>query len=722
MRGKIVFFAIFLLISIALSTSIDKVDPKSIKTVHIVWMNHLDIGFTIPGGIGYTINVVNKYFKEYFPLAVSIAETLRSKYPNADGPRLIYTTHPWLVANYLDCKNAGLPILKNINVTLYCPTDDEVTKFKAAVKRGDITWHAFPFNSEAETYDESLFGSALRVSERLSELLGVKKPNVMSQRDVPGITRSIIPHLYDRGIKALSIGVNDASSPAGIPNINIWREPTTKKEIYLMYHPGGYGGDNITDSVIVPGSDHALIMHVRSDNQGPGSVDEVELEFYIQHMQFPNAKVQASTFDDYVSTLDAVKANIPVLEKEIGDTWIYGVPSDPVKVTSMRAFSKVRAQCIAKKMCDPEDPRIVRFDRLLMKHGEHTWGIDVKTYLHDWANWTNAQFEKAKKGDNYQQMIKSWLDQRSYHQAALKVLGSHPLAAMIQKEIQEMKPKVPTTAGYTKVTGVQDCKNVRIGFGSDGSVNYLYEKSSKKILASASHTLGKFVYNTYDSKDFTDYLNAYGYIQGTWWFPYDFGKTNLSESGTKRATFVPQVKSVFRKGDNFLLALTLPEYAHIYVGAPSRIYVSLSVISTGGNTEFQYRVQWFDKTPTRLPEALWFSFNPVAEPNSNGWSIDKLGYKINPLDIVKNGSFHLHGTTNGVFLDRFNFRSIDAAVVSPGKATPFPIPLDRVDGLNEEGMSFCLYNNIWGTNYIMWYPYLEEDRASLFRFTATLKH
>ncbi len=42
-------------------------------------------------------------------------------------------------------------------------------------------------------------------------------------------------------------------------------------------------------------------------------------------------------------------------------------------------------------------------------------------------------------------------------------------------------------------------------------------------------------------------------------------------------------------------------------------------------------------------------------------------------------------------------RPLDAALVSPGKRTPFP-SLDPESVDMTGGMSFCLANNIWGTN------------------------
>ena len=44
---------------------------------------------------------------------------------------------------------------------------------------------------------------------------------------------------------------------------------------------------------------------------------------------FPNAKIVASTFDNFTQYLEAARDKLPVVDAEVGDTWIFGAPSDP---------------------------------------------------------------------------------------------------------------------------------------------------------------------------------------------------------------------------------------------------------------------------------------------------------------------------------------------------------------------------------------------------------
>lgn len=47
--------------------------------------------------------------------------------------------------------------------------------------RGDITWHAFPFNGQAELFDADLFEEAVALTHDLDERFGLPHKRTMSQ-------------------------------------------------------------------------------------------------------------------------------------------------------------------------------------------------------------------------------------------------------------------------------------------------------------------------------------------------------------------------------------------------------------------------------------------------------------------------------------------------------------------------------------------------------------
>lgn len=86
-----------------------------------------------------------------------------------------------------------------------------------------------------------------------------------------------------------------------------------------------------------------------------------------------------------------------------------------------------------------------------------------------------------------------------------------------------------------------------------------------------------------------------------------------------------------------------------------------------------------------------------------------------------NGSHSIHAVHRGVTvnsrdqLEQLSITTLDSPLVNAGKPNPFYNPIDGPD--MSEGMSFNIMNNVWGTNYIMWVPYTQQDEPGMaFRF------
>merc|ERR1712046_139294 len=76
---------------------------------------------------------------------------------------------------------------------------------------------------------------------------------------------------------------------------------------------------------------------------------------------------------------------------------------------------------------------------------------------------------------------------------------------------------------------------------------------------------------------------------------------------------------------------------------------------------------------------------------------------------VDGGSLGLHGVSRGVNFARADgsslfIETLDAPLVSWGGANPYPTPVHgHLDW--REGANFILWNNLWNTNYVFWWPY-----------------
>lgn len=137
-------------------------------------------------------------------------------------------------------------------------------------QRAAFARHAFPFNTEPEFYDSSMVDFAVQLTHEVDTRLGVANKTVMSQRDVPGMTRSIIPLLRKRNVDTISVGSNGGSTPPNVPQAFIWKDPVSGDNVTALYLQGGYGGISLFKGyhvpTILPGLDEAMIVrHPRVD-------------------------------------------------------------------------------------------------------------------------------------------------------------------------------------------------------------------------------------------------------------------------------------------------------------------------------------------------------------------------------------------------------------------------------------------------------------------------
>ena len=150
-------------------------------------------------------------------------------------------------------------------------------------------------------------------------------------------------------------------------------------------------------------------------------------------------------------------------------------------------------------------------------------------------------------------------------------------------------------------------------------------------------------------------------------------------------------------------------------------------------------LRMFNKTWTRRPEAMWITMQPPAASASVPQiTMNKLGAicagcnrgsMIDAASVVHNGSQRVHAvsdlglTYNGRSGQEGRFASLDSALVRLGsELTPLPMPSSKPD--TNGGFAFNMWNNVWGTNYCMWYPYdhtEHRDRDLQFRLRMALK-
>ncbi|SEQ27119.1 protein of unknown function [Devosia sp. YR412] len=625
------------------------------KRIHLVFKTHLDIGFT-----DHAARVRRQYHEQFIPQAIATGEHFFAE--NPQNPAFIWTTGAWLIWDHLNSQDA-----------------ERVRRLERAIERGLIAWHGLPFTTHTELMSPALFRAGLSYARELDQRFG-RITTAAKMTDVPGHTLGMVPLLAEAGIQFLHLGVNTASPVPDVPPIFRWRAPDGA-EVVVMYQ-ASYGATDFP-----AGPDVGLSFAHTNDNIGPQSVGQtVEALRAIRH-EHPDAEITASTLDAFGAEMWARRAQFPVLEQEIGDSWIHGTASDPLKLARFRAL---------QRLCDGFDvltPQRLAFGRGLTLVAEHTWGVDIKTYLRDDKAWDRVDFDAARQTDyRFAYAEQSWAEQRGYIDMALKQLEGHDRgrADMLLAELVPSEPVTPQ-AGVQ----LQDKGWIAALDAASGDITRLTSPEGLVIEGLDGSLLG-YRHQSYDWMALQRHLDSYLQHRLEWAI-LDHDKPGLQHARTARsASFKPNHLGVSPGGHVAISELDLE--AREQLGGPARQELSIRGLDA---QRVEVTLVLRDKPANRMPEAGFLTLTPAG---ANGWALQKLGLWNAAENVVRRGGGQLQAVQAvRARMDptELTITPLDAALVAPAAAGLMPFQPDVPDFA--QGIAFNLYNNKWGTNFPMWW-------------------
>lgn len=189
------------------------------------------------------------------------------------------------------------------------------------------------------------------------------------------------------------------------------------------------------------------------------------------------------------------------------------------------------------------------------------------------------------------------------------------------------------------------------------------------IYADEAHPLGAFLYEVFSPEDYQRFEDQYVTVR------YDWALEEFGKIGMEKAV------------DRF--------------GAPTR----LELLMTFSPRSITFDLAWFQKSASRVAEGLWLRFCPPQILTG----IHKMGEWFRPEDMVLKGGRRLHAVEDGVRFETCAIRPLDCALVSAGGPSLLSFDEERIPV--RDGVSFNLFNNVWNTNFPMWY-----DQDARFRF------
>lgn len=644
---------LFCVISVSHIHLFSQESGESVKKVHLIFKTHLDIGFT-----GLSSEIEQQYIHEFIPKTLAIIEELKAEKAEE---RYVWTTGSWLIWEYLQRAAPGA-----------------AKKLETAIDNGDIAWHGIPYTVQSEMMSKDLFETCLQLSQQLDKRFG-KKTIAAKMTDVPGHTRSIVTPLSDAGISFLHVGVNSASAVPDVPPVCRWRN-TDGKEIILMYQ-GTYGED-----MLLPDNETVVSINLTNDNHGPHTIKQIKEIYAAAKTKYPNAKIMATSLNEVAADLRKMTDRLPIVTSEIGDTWIYGFGSSPVRIARYRALSRLYSQWLKTGELNKNDITSILFAVRLGLIPEHTCGMDIKTFLKNWDKYDVDAFNKALHAPEFQLVEQSWAEKDENIEKAIAILP-----ARLQKEARK------TITGIGKTDPVRTLRH-------DKYPEIDKHGAYKMSLDGTDIIIGKLIYQTYSTADYAEFQNAYLRNQYQW-AVMDFGKTGLENTKSKSATVIADLKNctVTKKGKSTVIQckLKFPFTDDVdWRILPETINIEYTIPSSGNGIEM--KISLVNKPPNRLPEAYLLSFEPQDVVRILA---QKTGYMVDVTDVVPGGNRQMHAIDDHIDIitqnETVRIMSLDApiAVIGQPKMLNYSTSLPDI----KDGVHFCLFNNLWGTNFSMWW-------------------
>jgi len=627
---------------------------QHIKEVHVVFKTHLDVGFT-----NFAYKVLDQYSEHFIPGVFAMK-----------SENFSWTVGSWLIHEFLKRDNE---YYRN--------------EMKEAIKDERIVWNALPFTPYIEFMDRELLEYGLSLSKELDRRFG-KKTISAKITDVPGLTKAAIESFVKYGIEFLHLSKNPACSAPSVPRFFRWQDDD-ENEIVVMYDMS-YSSEVFE----IPGTDKAVLLSYTNDNLGPPTRESLRALHADLKKKYPNAEIMASNLNKVAKIACSVKDTLPVLNDEIGDTWIHGTGTDPERVSNYRALLRLR------KELDAEDREKINSGILLVP--EHTWGLDEKITLKDHNNFIRTEFETARKTSHYKIMEASWLEQREYITNTVNSLSPNAKKRALEV-ISEYKTKLPDLENFAKITNPETKISVgkyNLSFNDNGAICSLERNGAS--LADKDHLWFAPMYEAFCEEDYNRYVRQYSTDQPDWLIE-DITKVGMGSAIKEHLTALPVLDGVYQRDNRILAVMKISGEAFEKFGAPETMTTTYDF----SDDEIKVSFSWYNKPANRVAEALWLG---VCLKGDN-LRLNKIGQWIDPTKVVEKGARALHAVDFGVRSDNVSVETLDAALVAPG--LPSLLNFDHAIPAVGQGVHFNLYNNVWGTNYGMWY-----DEDALFRFVV----
>lgn len=649
-----------------------------VKKIILVFKTHFDIGFT-----DLAENVIHSYGNDMLREVIQTCKATE----NLGKLRYVWTMPAWPLWHI--CYNCD-PELK--------------PELDLLIRNGQIVWHGLPFTSHTDFSAPEEYADTFRYSKDLAQRYGKPMPIAAKMTDVPGHGLMLPDILSQAGIRFLHLGCNEFATPPDVPGLFFWQGHGGGK-VLTMYSKGGYG------TGLLPPKDWPYpiwmaMMHTH-DNCGPQSAELILKMAKKAQTAYPDAEIVCGTMDDFYRELEQCDlSGIPVVDKDLADTWIHGVGSYPAEVSLLRECRERSRRLHSRyfeglvsgcgEIPELEDLWDCYYDAVAL-FTEHTWGADVKTWLGPDRVYEKEEFAEAKKTASYKFMERSWQEQRTRVQTAKEALDR--IEALLGTELVSKPSEQDNELNWVQNGNELIAENHRYRLTLDtvsGNILAVYDRTLDAVILKAGEEgIFSYRYDRYGLPDVTEFLRSYGYHFTTWGIQ-DYGRENYPDC--EHETLYPEFKDWDIKNHDLHLHYQTRKSSGDYGDGRS---MRLTIGFCGDELMVTLTLEDKQETPFIESGSLVFPFEGKVS-----YRIGKPGGVIDPETQIQRLCNHaLFNLERQVTVQtewgNVSICSLDAPLF--GLGSPGVYEYHKEFGENREpAVYFNLFNNMWGTNFPQW--------------------
>lgn len=698
-----------------------------IKKIILVFKTHFDIGFT-----DLAEKVIDGYATSMLDQVLETCEA------TADMGRQQYV---WTMPSW------------PLTVMLKRSSESRRERLEKLIRREQIVWHALPFTSHFDFCGLRDYQYGFTFARQLADRYQKPFPISAKMTDVPGHGAMLPSLLADAGVRFLHLGSNEFIRPPKVPDLFFWEAPDGKR-VLTMYSRGYGSGPMPPEDWPYPV--WMALMHTH-DNCGPQSAEMIRRIVEELKQKYPEAEIVCGTMDEFCRDLEQEDlSHIPVLCRDLADTWIHGVGSYPGQVRTVRQVRRSMAVLDARYEQQKEvlpaawqkraEGLIQECYENLMLFGEHTWGRDVKTWMDPCRAYDREHFLEQKESPQGKLMEASWKEQadravraesacgeleallegcQAEHETGEGGAGSLNDVSLMALALQDSQAvsevfRDPAVSLRQPGEGMVENDFYRLEFSAaTGEILSLEDKRTGRVLLAARR--GKpavyYRYDRYGIRDMTRYLRKMACRFSDWGIR-DNGKDNYPECDHR--TVLPILERWEIQGDRILFVYRNVQDEETY-GNAGQVILAFRLCQE----QVELEVRLADKEASPYTESGSLVLNlPVDYPV---YGVNKNGYVLNPeKDIADWGNHALYCLENFVTAEETVLRkkaenneaeavrkddscsgerkicvvTADAPLLALGETGIYRFR--KKYKRKEAALYFNLFNNMWGTNFPQW--------------------